>query len=136
VLVFILIVQAIGYGLFGLVRNPYLATGVGFVDGVFNGFFFVMFTSILQLSTPSDIRGRVFGILATLSGILTPVALGLAGVVADLIDKNIPVIYFTSGIIMTVIIVIVSFNADFRGYLSQNFEENRDDQELETVSAQ
>jgi hypothetical protein len=37
---------------------------------------------------------------------------------------------------MTVIIVIVSFNADFRGYLSQNFEENRDDQELETVSAQ
>ena len=120
-LVFIMF-QAVGYAFFGLVRDPYLAAGLAVINGLVQGFVTVNITTILQITTPGEIRGRIFGILATISSSLAPLAMGLAGVIADLVDQNIPAIYIVSGAIMTVVVVIVSFNPHFRKFLASDGE--------------
>lgn len=110
--------EAAGYGMLGLMRDPILALGLAFVGGFTGGFVAVNITTILQISTPREIRGRVFGLLGAITAGLTPVSMGLAGVVADLLNQNIPLLYGTCGGIMAVLSLIVAFNQDFRDFLA------------------
>ena len=89
-----------------------------FLGGLWSGFIQIHIRTVLQLRTESRIRGRVFGFIGTLSGALTPLAMALSGVIADITGKNIPLIYGTSGIIMLVITVFVWFNQDIRKFLT------------------
>ena len=68
-----------------------------FICGMFVGVVQVDLSTILQMGVPTEIRGRVFGFLGTLSAGLMPIAMGLSGVVADAIGGNIPAIYLSAG---------------------------------------
>lgn len=118
-----IVLESAGYGLLGLVREPVTAMLLAFLGGITGGFVTVNITTILQITTPGEIRGRVFGLLGALSGILAPFAMGLAGVVADLVDQNIPLIYVTCGIIMTVLSLAVLLNQNVRHFLAYEREE-------------
>ena len=74
--------------------------------------------TILQQSTPSAIRGRVFGLVGAITGGLAPIAMGLSGVLADLTGQNIPLIYVSSGVITFIITLAISFSADYRRFLA------------------
>jgi MFS family permease len=128
-LLVLIFAQAIGFFLFGFVTNAYIALLMGFLYGFAQGFILVSFTTILQITTSGDIRGRIFGILATISSSLAPIAMGLVGVVVDLIDQNIPAIFIGSGIIMIVIAAIVSLDQHFRSFLASGVEVNQTQQE-------
>jgi len=117
ILIFIF-TQAIGYGIFGFVRNEYLVVVLGLLNGVVTGFILVYFMTIVQIATPSEKRGRVVGILATINGLFSPFAAGIAGRLVDILDKNVSMIFFASGIIMTVFVIFVSFNKNFREFLA------------------
>jgi len=116
-LLFILL-ESFGYGMLGLVSNPSTAMAMAFVGGITGGFVTVNITTLLQITTPGEIRGRVFGLLGTIAGSLTPIAMGLAGVVADLVNQNIPLIYVTCGVIMILLSIWVSLNREFRHFLA------------------
>ncbi len=118
VLIGFMFVNSIGYGILGFIHNPYLAVFVAFIAGIATGFITVHITSIIQQSTPTEIRGRVLGLLGALSGSLTPLAMGLSGIIADLLDQNLTLIYVGCGIIMTVLILGFAFKKDFRMFLS------------------
>jgi MFS family permease len=122
-LMIFIVMEAVGYGLLGLIKNPAPAMVLAIVGGITGGFVTVHITTILQLTTPGDMRGRVFGLLATVSGSLAPLAMGLAGVVADLVNQNIPLIYVSCGAIMLVLSVAVFLNRDVREYLAYEAEE-------------
>jgi len=122
VLLTFIILQSAIFALFGLAGTVYVAAGLGFLYGCMNGFIMVNFTTIVQITTPDEIRGRVFGILATIQGSLAPLAIGLAGIIADLVNQNIPLIYISSGVIMTVFVIIVAFDHHFREFLSSEHE--------------
>ncbi len=113
-----IILQAVGYGVLGLVKSPTTAMVLGFLGGFTSGFVTVNITTVVQITTPGEIRGRVFGLLAAISGSLAPIAMGLAGVVADLVNQNIPLIYVSCGAIMTLLSVLVSLSREFRGFLA------------------
>lgn len=113
-----IVLEAVGYGLLGLIRSQWVALGLGFLGGFSAGYVTVNIMTSLQLTTPSEMRGRVFGLLATISGSLAPVAMGLAGIIADLLNQNIPLIYVSCGAIMTVTTLIAALNADFRRFLA------------------
>ncbi len=68
------------------------------VMGVCSGLMYVLVNSVIQRSTPGEIRGRVFGLLTTATLALTPISMGLAGIVADLVNHNITLIYTGCGI--------------------------------------
>ena len=113
-----IILQSVGYGVLGLVSSPATAMVLGFLGGFTSGFVTVNITTVVQVTTPGEIRGRVFGLLAAISASLAPIAMGLAGVVADLVNQNIPLIYVTCGVIMTLLSVLVSLRREFRSFLA------------------
>jgi MFS family permease len=100
------------------------------VAGVFHGYFQVGIMTILQLSTPEDMRGRVFGVLQTLVMGLTPISMGLAGVAADLVDQNTRLLFTVCGGVLFVTAVVVAFDPPLRGYLAYETESKRDDADL------
>jgi MFS family permease len=117
-----IIVESVGYGLLGLVGNPFIALIMAFLGGVTGGFVTVNITTILQLTTPNEVRGRVFGLLSTISGSLAPIAMGLAGVVADLVNQNVTLIYLACGAAMTGLSVAVLLNREVRSFLAYESE--------------
>ena len=103
----------------GFIRSPIAALVLAIAGGAAGGFVRVNITTVLQIVTPSQMRGRVFGLLGTLSGILYPIASGLSGIVADLVDQNIPLLYVGSGSILTVLTVVLSLRKDLRVFFAQ-----------------
>ncbi len=102
----------------GFITVPYIALIMIAIGGALNGIFNITIITLLQKTTPSAIRGRVFGLLGTLSSALAPVAMGLAGVVADLVNKNIPLIYTSCGTILVIIDILIAMNKEYRDFLS------------------
>ena len=109
-------------GTLGAVNTPGMVAAVVIGVGAAAGFMNVTIWTILQITTPSEIRGRVFGLLATVSACLLPIGMGLAGFAASLVGKNIALIYFFCGGCMILVTVVASLLGEFRKYLS--FEPN------------
>jgi MFS family permease len=117
-MVTLLFVQTLSLGALGLITARFVALVLMFFIGIMNGIFNVNVTTILQVSTPSGIRGRVFGLLSTLANGLSPIAMALSGVVADLVNQNVPVIYVTCGAITATLSIPLALNREFRDFLS------------------
>jgi MFS transporter, DHA3 family, macrolide efflux protein len=98
--------------------NVYEATAVAFVAGFATGFLLINILTLVQITTPDHMRGRVVGLLGTLSGSISPVASGLAGVVADLTGKNITLIYIGCGVALLMVALLVAVQRDVRTYLA------------------
>jgi len=116
--------EAIAFGVFGFMRNPFAALVVAFIAGIFAGFVMVNMIVILQVTTPSEIRGRLFGVLGTLNGALAPIAIALAGVIADALDKNIPVIYYFCSTAMFIVALVMTSFKSYRQFLEGTELEN------------
>lgn len=115
-----IIFQGVGFAVFGLINSPLIAILLGALAGMINGFIGINVVTMLQITTPSDLRGRVFGFLTSISGAMAPLGMGLAGIIFDMTGKNIPLIYVSCGTIMFLIAMATLFNKDFRTYLSYN----------------
>jgi MFS family permease len=117
-LIALTITESIGYGILGLATTPAAAVGMAFLGGLAGGWVSVGITTIMQMTTPTGVRGRVFGLLGALSGSIAPIAMGLSGIVADLLGKNIPLIYMSCGVIMGCLSVAVALSRDYRRFLA------------------
>jgi len=111
------LVGTAGCGFIGFTSVPTTALFIMFISGVALGFIEIIVRTVLQLKTPSEIRGRVFGLFSTLCSGLTPLGMGLAGVVADLTGQNIPLIYIICGFTGGMTCIIAFLNRDFRMFL-------------------
>ncbi len=109
---------SIAMGILGFLTQPYIVLAVIFLVGLLAGIFMVKATTILQLSSSSEIRGRVFGLLATLTSGLAPIGMGIAGVIADIANKNIPAIYATCGVLVFILALGMSFSKEARAFLT------------------
>jgi MFS transporter, DHA3 family, macrolide efflux protein len=114
-----IIFQSIGFGILGLIRIPTAATTLAFVGGMLTAFISVNITTILQTTVDRALRGRVFGLLGSLSASLAPLAMGLTGIAADLANQNIPLIYLVCGGAMVVPSLIVISRPAFRSFVTQ-----------------
>ncbi len=100
-----------------VLREPMLALVLMMIIGALSGFFNINIYTLLQIAIPSEMRGRVFGLLITLTAGLTPISMGLSGIIADLVNQNIPLIYAVSGMITLSLTIITSFSKNFRVFL-------------------
>ena len=121
-MIFFMVMQGAGYCLLALFPYPYVALSIIFIGGIFNGFIVINITTILQLTTPSHIRGRVFGVLTTISGSIAPIGSGIAGLVAGLVGGNIPIVYFGSGVMTVFITLMLAGSRPFRKFISYQTE--------------
>jgi len=113
-----MIFNSLVIALFGFTHSPIVALVFAFILGIMSGFNSTNIVTILQISTPSEMRGRIFGFLNTLSGSTVPLGMGLGGIVFDLTGQNIPLVYGSCGGIMVVLSILVSMNQEFRGFLA------------------
>jgi DHA3 family macrolide efflux protein-like MFS transporter len=105
------------FPVFSLLKNAVAALLLMTLLGVLNGYFNINIITVLQLLIPGEIRGRVFGLFITLTAGLTPVSMGLSGIIADLVNQNIPLIYAVCGLITLLFALAMAFNRDFRQFL-------------------
>jgi len=103
---------------FGYVTDPYILVGVNLLSGVFLGVMMVSFTTLMQATTPDEIRGRVSSVMMTVIMGSVPLAMGLAGVLADLVDQNIPLLFIGAGGLSAILVTCMALNRDFRAFLS------------------
>jgi MFS transporter, DHA3 family, macrolide efflux protein len=106
------------YGLLGLFKTPSVIAGIVLSIGIVSSFINVSIITVLQLTTPSEIRGRVFGLLSTITACLLPIGMGMAGAAAALVGKNISMIYVLCGCCMAIVTLFASSRTGVRNYLS------------------
>jgi MFS family permease len=109
---------AVIIGLLGVVKSVYAALVLSFFMGMFVGIANLNISVVLQATTPTEIRGRVFGLLSTVGGGLAPISMGLAGVILDLTGKNLSLIFGFSGGITLLFTAMLVFNRDFKQFLA------------------
>ncbi len=105
--------------LLSVANKSLLALAIWVCIGAANGFININIITLLQTSVPSELRGRIFGLLTTITAGLTPIGLGLGGVVADLTGRNIPLIYGVCGIILILLAITISLIRPFRRFLTE-----------------
>jgi MFS family permease len=117
-LIAFLVVFSAALSALGLTRAPVVGLALIAAAGFFSGAFNVAVITLIQLGTPDEMRGRMFGLLQTVVGGLSPISMGLTGVVADLTGQNIPIIFIACGIILIVISLTIATNRDYRDFLA------------------
>lgn len=98
--------------------GPAVALALVGVSGALGAFLTVNITTVVQLITPKEMRGRVFGLLGTIAGSITPISYGLAGIVTDLTGKNVVLIYGFCSVVLLGLALVVNLNRDIRGFLA------------------
>ena len=122
-LIAFMLAEPTGYVLMAYMQTPIQAGFLFFIGGIFNGFVMVTIMTILQLTTPSNIRGRVFGSLTTISASIAPLGMGAGGFLYDISGHNIALIYMSCGGIMIFLVTLISLSKDFRRFIAFELEE-------------
>jgi MFS family permease len=102
----------------GISEHTWTSLALVSLAGLFGGVFNVATITLIQLDTPDEMRGRMFGLLHTLVGGLAPISMGLTGVVADLLDHNVQLIFVVCGACLVVISIVLSSSRQFRSFVS------------------
>ncbi|HEV7518143.1 MAG TPA: MFS transporter, partial [Thermoanaerobaculia bacterium] len=107
------------FGVVGSVRTPLLALLVTFVTGLCLGLVNIYLITLLQASTPAELRGRVLGLLGTVSGGLMPIGMALAGWLGDLTHKNVPLLFGAAGALSVVSTLLLATTRECREFLAR-----------------
>lgn len=113
----VMMIDTVAYAALLLAPNPPVALVIALFGGMTSAFVMVHITALIQLSTPTEFRGRVGSLLTTLTGSVTPIAFGLSGIVADLTKRNIPLIYLTCAAIILGLQLSAAANRHIRAFL-------------------
>ncbi|MFL6193036.1 MAG: MFS transporter [Thermoanaerobaculia bacterium] len=106
------------FGTFCFFPIPVVALIGAFLAGASVGFVNVQFAAMIQGSTPKELRGRVMGLLGTLSGGLIPIGLALGGVAGDLTNKNVPLVYAICAVLSVAVVILGTMRRESREYLA------------------
>ncbi len=98
-------------------RNQYVLLSLFALIGVIIGYNNIKYITILQSKIDPDKRGRVLGIMGTVSSALAPLGMALSGILADLLDKNIPLIFFMTALIFLLITIALFFHKEYMKFL-------------------
>jgi MFS family permease len=101
-------------------RQPYVSLLLFGVMGLMMPVMNVTFSTVIQGTTPSEIRGRVVSVLATVVVALMPVSMGLGGVVIDLIDQDIPLLWYACGAVVALAAARLIASPDFRRFMASD----------------
>lgn len=117
------IVGSIAFALFPVVVVPAFPASLLllFISGFTNAVINVFFGAIVQMTVPQDKRGKVFGLMTTVLGGLSPISMAVGGVLAEFID--IRAIISACWVVVLVMFVPFGFVESFRRFI--NFDPER-----------
>jgi len=115
----VFIIEAILFLLLSFTLNVFLVFGLLALLSVCMAVSRLINTSIRQKMIPEELRGRVFGTLDSINGGLVPLSLAMSGVVIDLLNKNITLLFFFIFIIYTALALFFVLNRPIRDFYLQ-----------------
>jgi MFS transporter, DHA3 family, macrolide efflux protein len=98
-MVVMIIIAPVPMLLVGFLHNRGMALAIALGLGICLGLINVNLITLVQHSTPPELRGRVMGLWSALAGGLAPLGVVLGGIAGDLTHKNIPLVYGTCGVL-------------------------------------
>ena len=110
--------------LMGTAEESYVLLIANMISGFFMGGTIVLFTTLMQATTPDALRGRVASVMTTVIGGTTPIAMGLSGVLADAVDQNVPLLFQGAAVLCVIFVSMLISNRPFREFLSSRLEDN------------
>ncbi len=113
-----MVANAIVLGILIIASSPYHAIIISVISGLFSGFISINVITVVQQTTPSATRGRVFGFISAFSGSITPLGMGLSGVIADMTGQNIPIIYLVCSMFLLLVSIFILFNRQTKKFLA------------------
>ena len=103
--------------------GPAGALGVCFALGALTGLLNVTTITLVQLATPPELRGRLMGVLLSLSGAATPLGLAGGGVLRDLTGAGVPSLYLGLGATGVLLVaVLAATRPELRAFLAREPE--------------
>lgn len=109
-----LVVAGLLMGVMGNV-SFYLALPICVLGGIALAVVNVLFSIILQKETPSEIQGRVFGTLSSVSGAMSPIGMMVAGALSDAASPALLTTLGGLGIVLVAVVGLLSLK-DLRQY--------------------
>lgn len=103
-----------GLALLGTAFNPFLAMAYICLSGLFLGYLAVVIKVGIQLNTESEFRGRVFGLLNSLTSVVILVNVVVAGVFIDQLGQDMSRFFWVGGVIFASFSFLVMFSSDMR----------------------
>ena len=100
------------------VRTPVLALILFALVGAFSGTINIFVLTLIQLATPSAIRGRVMAVVITLASAVAPLGMAIGGVLGDATGKNIPLVYLGCGSLIGLLVLAAAAHPALREFLS------------------
>jgi len=127
----VILLEAVPLLLLGLVTQPYVILGLLVVVGACSSYVGMQLMSLLQLSTPSELRGRMVGNFLTLTAVLMPLSLALTGLLVDLVGQRLNLILLGCGLMIGLTQVPLVLNKSFLAFLDRSFSEPIQDKSLD-----
>ncbi|MBN1411822.1 MAG: hypothetical protein JW969_13320 [Spirochaetales bacterium] len=78
----------------------------------------ITFTTALQIQTPAEIKGRVFGVMGTIISGLMPLGMGISAIVADLLNRQVSFIFLFCCIVILLFSIFIFRNREMRQYIA------------------
>jgi DHA3 family macrolide efflux protein-like MFS transporter len=103
----------------GFVHNGPLALVLALAMGIMLGLINVNLVTLLQTTTPDELRGRVLGLWSSLTSAVMPLGMALGGVAGDLTGKNIPLVFTTAGALTLLVTAITLGRRSTRRFLAR-----------------
>lgn len=119
-LVGLMVLAPTPFALIGFIRSAPVSLAVAVALGAAIGMINVHVMTIMQASTPQELRGRVMGLLGTLGGAVIPVGMALGGIAGDLTGKNVPLVYTTCGVASFVFTLAALLRPGTRDFLARD----------------
>ena len=102
----------------GFVHRPWLALAMMIGVGALNGFFNIILTTAFQIGSDEGLRGRVMGVVMTVALAIAPLGMGLGGILGDLTDKNLPLIFGLCGALIVAATLLLGLRRPVREFLA------------------
>lgn len=101
----------------GLVREPLLALVILFGLGVTSALINVFVVTLVQVSSPAEMRGRVVALVMALAGAAVPLGMAGSGIVADLTGRRTSETFVAVGLFATSLVLGAVTRPSFREFL-------------------
>jgi len=105
-------------GALGWATCPWVALALLAGTGILNGFFNILLITAFQLTTAPELRGRVMGVVTTLSMAVAPLGMAAGGVLGDLTGKNLPLIYGLCGGMIALATLLLGWRRSVKAFLA------------------